>query len=729
VVSYVTRRGNSERWDGRASALTDQWAPSSLFRGFTQISLSAGGPLRPLGQRTTLYLDALIQGMGDADPRARGLSCLLPGDADTAVAALIRTLQSTAPSLHCPYTGNTLPHQRGDKVIGFARMDAPLGARANLTVSALHNRLQRELYTPEFRYNANHQLGQRSTGTLVSAALDWSRSQAGTARHAGLRLALVRLDRFLGAVDPASFDGRFNIGGAGFSALRFLGESFVRRPIEEQLADGAAVPGYVAPGGSRGSPFGAAGTGLFFTEGTPHVANWTRSDAFSADAFAELLSAGGGLLRSGANLRWYRIETYERTQAHLAGSSPNYARFYPATIAGYVDARLAGDENLNVSVGVRVEAFRSGVRFRRDASDFLAPVIESGWQTAFMPRLGVALPMPGTNGRTALRFNYGQVAQSPDFRFFLDTTIGDSLRTAIQRQGNPELSFERGRTYELGVSQILGQNVGVAVTAFRKELRELASGGLQLGSSGNPQYSTNDFGTVKGLEVSVRAQWSGVSARAGWTLQKAVGVASGVDADTLVRGDAALVERPLAFDQRHAIDFALLFGGAAGNAENAWSFAITSSTRSGYPLDRRAAAGDTVLPGKGSYLPWTSTTDLRLSRTLGRLPGCTRCAWRVVADARNVFGADNVLALRRESGRLAPSLESIQALAATVPRPSAPIPRESPQYSRAIDFDGDGRVTLQEFDTARIAAALDRFDPSLFFGEARSVRLGVEVVF
>jgi hypothetical protein len=101
----------------------------------------------------------------------------------------------------------------------------------------------------------------------------------------------------------------------------------------------------------------------------------------------------------------------------------------------------------------------------------------------------------------------------------------------------------------------------------------------------------------------------------------------------------------------------------------------------------------------------------------------------VVADARNVFGADNILALRRESGRLAPSLESIQALAATVPSPSAPIPRESPLYSRAIDLDGDGRVTLQEFDTARTAAALDRFDPSLFFGEARSVRLGIEVVF
>jgi hypothetical protein len=727
VVSWVTRRGNAERWEGRASGLTDQWAPAALFRGFTGLSLSGGGPLRPLGNGATLYVDVLAQGMADADPRARGLTCLRPEDAAADVSGLIRSVQSNAPALYCPYSGRTLPHQRGDKLIGFARFDAPLTNGTHLTLSALRNRLQRELYTPEFRYNPTYQLGQRSTGTLLTAGLDWSRSAQGRARHVGARFAFVRLDRYLGALDPATFESRAELGGAGLSAYRFLGEEFVRRPIEEQLASGDPVPGYARPGGIEGSPFGAAGQDLFFTRGTPDVANWTRSDAFSADLTGELLSARGSLLRGGASARIYRVEAYERTQAFLAGSSPSYARFYPASLAAYIDARLAGDDELNVSVGVRVEAFRSGVRFRRDRDDFLAPVLEPDWQVAFMPRLGVALPIPGTEGRTALRFNYGQVAQPPDFRFFLDTTIGDSLRTAIQRQGNPQLSFEKGRTYEIGASQILGRNVGLAVTAFRKELRQLASGGLAIGTSGNPQYSTNDFGTVKGIEISLRGQWPLLNARAGWSLQKAVGIASGTDADTVITGVG--VERPLAFDQRHAVDLSIVLGRAAGLESTRWSVALTSSAQSGYPLDRRAAAGDTVLPGKSAYLPWTATTDLRASREMGALPGCGRCIWRIVADGRNVFGRENVLGLRRDSGRLGPSLNTVQNLAAALPRLTAPIPTESPLYTRAIDLDGDGRITPQEFDTARLAAVLDRFDPSLFMGEARSVRLGVEITF
>src|SRR5687767_676733 len=45
VVSYSTRRGNPDRWDKRVSFTTDHWAPNSLFRGFTGLSLSAGGPV------------------------------------------------------------------------------------------------------------------------------------------------------------------------------------------------------------------------------------------------------------------------------------------------------------------------------------------------------------------------------------------------------------------------------------------------------------------------------------------------------------------------------------------------------------------------------------------------------------------------------------------------------------------------------------------------------------
>ena len=727
VVSYVTRRGDRDRWEGGAAILTDAWVPSSERQGFTGLSVAGGGPLRFLGEGATLRLDVLAHGMDDADARARGLACVRRADAVDQLGDAMHSLEADAPDLLCPSEASLLPHQSGDRLIGFARFDRPITNDLNLTLSVLRNRQQRELYTPAFRYNDDYQLGQRATGTLARLGLDWSQDRGNGANHLVLRVGLMRLDRYLGALDVQALDDRATMAGFGFGGFPFLGESFVRRPIEQQLAEPAPIPGYIAAGGASGSPFGAAGDGLFLTEGTPDIANWTRSDALMIDAVAERVMSTGSVVRVGASARLYQAETYQRVLGHLAGSSPSYSRFYPTTASAFVDVRIAGDDDLNLTGGVRLDAFRSGVRFQRERENFLSPVLDSDWQLALMPRIGIAMPLPGTEGRTAFRLSYGMVAQAPDFRYFLDSTIGDSLRTDVQRQGNPELSFERGRSYEAAISQLLGSNAGIAVTAFRKDLNEIVSPSLQIGSTGNAQFSTNDAGRVQGVEVSLRGTWAQVAARAGYSLQKATGYGSGDNTDTLTT--RTIVEQPLAFDQRHTIDVALLYGRAAGDDASPWAAALTSTTRSGYPRDRRAAAGDTVVPGSGGYLPWTSTIDLRLRRELGALPGCSRCAWRVSFDARNLLGRENLLAVRASTGTIAPTLDEVRDLAATVPIPATPIASGSVLYNRAIDTDGDGLITQNEFARARFAAALDRLDPSLFYGEPRQLRLGLEVSF
>jgi hypothetical protein len=724
VVSYVTRRGNSERWEGRGSILTDQWAPSSMFHGYTGASLSTGGPLGPLGG--TLFVDVLAQGMLDADPRARGLACIDEGDALPDLAAEIRALRSAAPALLCPQQHTMLPHQRGDKLILFARHDRALASNLHVNATLLRNRTQRELYTPEFRYSTEAQLGQRTVGTLGTLNLDWSRNATERAYHVSARASVMRIDRYLGVVDPATFDGA-RIAGFGFGAFEFLGEDFVRSPIEQQLTEPASVPGYVQPGGAAGNPFGLAGQGIFFTGGTPHIASWARTDVFSADLTNETVWLNGSSFRAGASTKLYGIESYERTLSFLTGSSPNYARFYPATLSGFGEAHVAVSDEMTFNVGVRIDAFKSGIEFRADRDDFLSPIIDPKWQLSFNPRLGVAMPLPGTNNRAALRFNYGYVSQPPDFRYFLDTAVGDSLRTDIRRQGNPAMSFERGKSYEAGVSTMLGNGAGVALTVFRKELSHLVTGSMRIGASGDPLYSTDDEGTVNGAELALRGQWSSLSLRASYALQKATGVASGFDSDTIVDRSGNFVEYPLAFDRRHSIDAAAFYGRAAGDIDSPWSVALTAGINSGYPVDRFAAVGIDEVAGD-PYLPWTSTVDLRFSRELGRIPGCGACAWRITADGRNLLGSENVLAVRRDTGGLLPTLASVRALANAV-APPASIPAESPFYSAAIDVNRDGLINADEFRLARTAAALNRFDPSLYFGEPRQLRLGIEVTF
>lgn len=725
VVSVVTRRGNPDRWEGAARVRTDVWAPEDVYQGFNAVTLNAGGPVGLLGRGSTVFFDLLAQGMGDSDPRARGLACVEPQDGDEVLSARIAELRAAAPRLYCPYSDASLPHQGGDKLIGFVRLDRPLAPALNLTGSLLYNRAQQELYTPELKYADEYRLGQRAQGALAQVALDWSRHVMGRAAHITVRGAAMRLNRHLGVIDPVWRDDHATIAGVSLTPFEFLGEDFVRRPINEQLAAGGAVPGYIAPGGVLGSPFGPAGEGLFVTEGGSGIANWSRTEFVGGDLIGELLDADGAVGRAGVTTRFYRVQTYERVQSWLPGSSLNYARFFPATVSGFAEYRMIIADEFQVQFGMRLESFRSGIGVSRDPDDFLAPVVDTDWKFSVMPRVGVAGAIPGTDRRASFKLNYGRVAQPPDFRFFLDTTIGDSLRTDIRRQGNPNLGFEEGRSYEIGASYLLTESVGLSVTAFRKELLNLVSGGIRFEGAEEGVFSTGDHGEVNGVEVSARARWRAVSARLGYALQKAEGVTSGVfGGDSLVDNDNTITF-PLSFDRRHAIDAALFFGQAAGYKDTPWSVVATSTVHSGYPFDRRAAAGERE--ARATYLPWTALVDLRASRDIGRF-GCGSCLWRVTVDGRNLLGRENVIALRRDNATLAPSVASLDSIAALVTI-AEPIPRESARYSAHADVDSDGLITPAEFHQARWAAALDRSDPSLYFGEPRQVRLGLEVAF
>jgi hypothetical protein len=122
-------------------------------------------------------------------------------------------------------------------------------------------------------------------------------------------------------------------------------------------------------------------------------------------------------------------------------------------------------------------------------------------------------------------------------------------------------------------------------------------------------------------------------------------------------------------------------------------------------------------------------TDLRFSYGFNGLPACGNCTWRLVVDGRNILNRNNIVALRSNTGLVAPTLAQVQGLANSLPVPTESIPRESPAYVVTLDSDGDGQITPDEAQAGRFAAALDRFDPTLFFGESRQLRLGIEVTF
>lgn len=735
VVSYVTRSGSTERWEGATALRSDHVAPVEASSGFTAFNAHGGGPVPFLGERSTLFADLHLEGLNDADPRARGLTCVDPADADPALAAAIGELRSDPASaaLYCPFESTSLPGQRGDRLIGFLRLDRPT-AGGRLTASVLHNRFQSELYTQELKYSSDTRLAQRRRYSLGTLAFEIGGRQGDGAKRLTLRLAAQRLDRYLGAVDRASLDARSGVAGFGLSDFAFLGEDEARRPIEEQIANPAPIPGYTTPRSLEGSPFGAAAENLFITRGTAGLANWTRSDLLGADIVGELFPASGSTFRGGLSGKLYRVEVYERTRAYLAGSSPNYARFFPATVSGFAEASIRPVELFVVNAGVRVEGFRNGLEFRQIRDDFLTPVLDTDFNVHFAPRIGMAGAFRNSAGRTAFRFNYARLAQPPDFQFFLDSTIGDSLRTDIRRQGNPNLAFEEGSSVEAGMSHQVGEHAGFEVVGFHKTLGDLVTGNVQLVGSSQGQFTTGDKGTVNGLEISATGRWPDLQVRLGYALQKAEGLTTGAFADTGQVEPGRPEPVPLAFDRRHTVDFTMLLGQsarAAGRHTGGGPLggALTARARSGYPLFPLEPTDAEGRPNPIGRLPWTTVIDAAATWALPTVPGCDRCRTRLLVEVKNLVGRDNVIALRRTTGTISPSLAEVRELADLPTTSTFPIPRESERYTSTVDLDQNGLIDEDEFATARFAAALDRNDPSLFFGSPRQIRVGVEVTF
>jgi hypothetical protein len=682
VVALVSRSGPTDRWFGRLEAATDEWAPASIDRGYARAGASAGGPIAG----GTLFLDVLAIGRADQDPRVEGLTCL-------------------PVAFPCPARSAIIPHQEGDRLQAFGRLDVPLGGSLRSTVTLSRNRDQYELYATRFKYALRDYLAERETATLGTLQLDGLFASGGArASRLTARLSLGRLDRYLGVPDtlqPARL-GRFMLGD-----LRFRGESFTRSPIGEQLASGRTVPDHVPPSDSGlASPYGIFGADLFVTDGTSGIAEWSRSDFADARIDLQAVVSPRLDLTVGGDLKLHRIDAYQHTSAGLAGAAPSAVRFYPRTAAGWMHVTLYALESATIDLGVRAEGFQPQLAAPADRSDLTAPVASTDWQVLVHPRVGFAMPLALVGlERAAVRWNFGRFSQPPDFQFFFDQGLDDSLNTAMRRQGNPFLGFERATAYELGIDYLLTGDVALRVTGFLKDLSGLTTSGVAVRSL--PTAFTNlDFGTVRGVELRLDARLDDTRwVELGYALQEATGVVS--SAYDSAGGER--LEVPLQFDRRHALNlnayWPLPFG---------VMLAVGGTAGSGYPV-----------PGAADErLPWSVAIAARVTRAF-RVGGL---AFRALAETRNLLNQAN-LVTARPGGGVMPDVAAIDARAAAETAGGVPLPRESPWYLPGFDTDADGILSPLEQTGARRAALLDAAEPTLFYGEAFQLRLGLEIGF
>jgi len=235
---------------------------------------------------------------------------------------------------------------------------------------------------------------------------------------------------------------------------------------------------------------------------------------------------------------------------------------------------------------LRFDYFQPDGRVLRDpnniaALDQLAPPFPDSLTFAasakyqISPRIGISYPI---TDRGAIHFSYGHFFQVPPFEFlyknpnFRIPLTGNFPEFVGNAIGNADLQPQRTTMYELGLQQELTPFLGITVTSYYKDIRNLLGMELYLKNDFKKfgQYINRDYGAVKGFTVSLDKRFSGgFGGTVDYTYQTANGNASDPNdnfnkqqASPPIEINKELV--PLDWDRRHSLNLTL----TAGNPDN-----------------------------------------------------------------------------------------------------------------------------------------------------------------
>lgn len=236
---------------------------------------------------------------------------------------------------------------------------------------------------------------------------------------------------------------------------------------------------------------------------------------------------------------------------------------------------------------------------------------DAKWQIS--PRIGASFPI---TDRGVIHFSYGHFFQVPRFERLYenpDFKLGSGTGN-VGVIGNADLEPEQTINGEIGVQQQLSDDITVDLTAYLRDIRNLTTTGADEivvfgGSAKYSKYQNRDFGTVKGIVVTLNKRFAGgLSATLDYTYQVAEG--SGSDPqesrNALLGGSLPEIQlTPLAWDQRHTLNV------TGSYAASSWGLSGILSFGSGTPYTPRRAADVTALLTNSQTKPSSVNLDAR----------------------------------------------------------------------------------------------------------------------
>jgi outer membrane receptor protein involved in Fe transport len=262
------------------------------------------------------------------------------------------------------------------------------------------------------------------------------------------------------------------------------------------------------------------------------------------------------------------------------------------------------DVNIAKTIEERKSSNAFGDPWYRDA--------ETGFK--FSPRLGIAFPI---TDRGVVHFSYGHFFQIPNFELLYQNPefkFGAGTGN-LGIAGNSNLKAQETISGEVGVQQAFTDDISVDITAYFRDIRNLAGTRADVirlpgGSSSYSQYVNSDFGFVQGIVLTVTKRLSNNwSATVDYTFQSAKGNASDPAA---TRNQIAGGEQPeiklikLNWDQTNTVNVTFSY-----TSEDNWGFSFIGQYGSGFPYTPTLSQNVSTLLINSELKPNYKNVDLR----------------------------------------------------------------------------------------------------------------------
>ncbi len=459
-----------------------------------------------------------------------------------------------------------------------------------------------------------------------------------------------------------------------FKASAFLTES--KRYVYKNPLD----PRYVNPERKRdvsGNAFLSGGTENwhFFHSTNTYTG---KIDITSQISNVHQLKAGVELQRHQLNYKDFQIHVdagsgFKPALPEAGGFDYNTYHNNPYQAAAYIQDKIELDY-LIVNVGLRFDYFEpDGMVLNEpdkiaDLDGLTPPFPQSLFSRAsakyqFSPRIGVSYPM---SEKGAIHLSYGHFFQippfdflyrNPNFRIPLTGSYPEFIGNTI---GNADLKPQRTTMYEVGLQQEIMANLGLKVTVYAKDIRNLLGQELHIKNEFKKfgKYINRDYGFVKGFTVSfekIPAQ-NGFGASIDYTYQIAKGNASDpndafekAQANPPIEANNKLV--PLNWDRRHSLNVT-----ANVRSQGNYLLSIIGKLGSGLPYTPSIQNQRTGVENSDNK-PMFFTTDLYITKyiPLGRFK------FSVFLKVYNLFDTANEVNVFGDTGRAGYTLELTRA--------------------------------------------------------------------